>query len=48
MHYFMECSYEEISHILDIPLNTIKAQIRRAKIVLFKKLKQNKIELSVV
>ncbi|MCK5521413.1 MAG: sigma-70 family RNA polymerase sigma factor [Candidatus Marinimicrobia bacterium] len=48
MFYFMECRYEEIAHILDVPLNTIKAQIRRAKIQLLKKLKENKIERNSV
>ena len=48
MYYFMECSYEEIAHILEIPINTIKAQIRRGKIMLHKKLIHNKINLSSV
>lgn len=39
MYYFMNCSYEEISQILDLPLNTLKARIRRAKLALYQHLK---------
>ncbi|HDT12078.1 MAG TPA: sigma-70 family RNA polymerase sigma factor [Candidatus Marinimicrobia bacterium] len=39
LYHFMGCRYEEIAHILDIPLNTLKARIRRGRLILAKKLK---------
>ncbi|MEA1987503.1 MAG: sigma-70 family RNA polymerase sigma factor [Candidatus Marinimicrobia bacterium] len=34
MYYYANCSYDEISKIMNVSTNTIKAQIRRAKIEL--------------
>ncbi len=34
LHYYMGCSYEESAAILAIPINTLKARIRRAKLAL--------------
>lgn len=32
MHSYMNCKQEEIARILNIPLNTVKARIRRARL----------------
>jgi RNA polymerase sigma-70 factor (ECF subfamily) len=40
--YFDELSYQEIAEKLDIPLGTVKAQIFRAKELLYEILKSNK------
>jgi len=42
MKYFKEYSYEEICQEIDLPLGTIKAQIFRAKELLFNILKDNR------
>jgi RNA polymerase sigma-70 factor (ECF subfamily) len=42
MRYFQELSYEEISEKTDIPLGTVKAQLHRARELLFDILKKNK------
>lgn len=42
MRYLEELSYEEISEKLDIPLGTVKAQLFRAKDMLFQALKHSK------
>lgn len=42
MRYLEELSYEEISEKLDIPLGTVKAQLFRAKDMLFQALKNSK------
>lgn len=42
MRYYQELSYEEISEELNIPLGTVKAQLFRAKELLFKMLNKNK------
>jgi len=34
MYFYTNCSYDEISKIMNVSINTIKAQIRRAKIEL--------------
>ncbi len=39
LYHFMACSYEEIARILDLPLNTVKARIRRGRLILAKHLK---------
>jgi len=39
LYHFMGCRYEEISRILGVPLNTLKARIRRGRLILAKKLK---------
>ncbi|BFN37799.1 RNA polymerase sigma factor [Fidelibacter multiformis] len=39
LYHFMSCRYEEIAHILDLPLNTVKARIRRGRLMLVKQLK---------
>jgi len=38
MYYFQELKYEEIAGVLDLPLNTVKAHIRRGKIALAQRL----------
>ncbi len=42
LRYFEELSYEEIAHQLDLPLGTVKAQLFRARELLFQILKSNK------
>ena len=42
LRYFEEYSYEEIAEELNIPLGTVKAQLFRAKDLLYKKLKDSK------
>lgn len=42
LRYFQELSYEEISEKTDIPLGTVKAQLHRARELLFDILKKNK------
>ena len=39
LYHFMSCRYEEIARILDLPLNTVKARIRRGRLMLVKHLK---------
>lgn len=41
LRYFKEFSYEEISEELDVPLGTVKAQLFRARELLFNILKQS-------
>jgi RNA polymerase sigma-70 factor (ECF subfamily) len=38
MYYFQELKYEEIATVLGLPLNTVKAHIRRAKLTLARRL----------
>jgi RNA polymerase sigma-70 factor (ECF subfamily) len=45
LRYFKEFSYEEISAELNLPLGTVKAQLYRAKEMLFKILKSSKHNL---
>jgi len=40
LRYFEELSYEEISNELEIPLGTVKAQLYRAKEMLYELLQQ--------
>lgn len=40
LRYFEELSYDEIAHELDIPLGTVKAQLFRAKEILYNLLQQ--------
>lgn len=42
LRYYQELSYEEIAQELDIPLGTVKAQLFRAKELLFKLMNKNK------
>ena len=42
LRFFEEFSYEEISQEMDIPLGTVKAQLFRAKELLFEILKDRK------
>ena len=42
MRYFEELSYEEISEKLDLPLGTVKAQLFRARDLLYNLLKNRK------
>jgi RNA polymerase sigma factor (sigma-70 family) len=42
MRYYQELSYEEIAQELNIPLGTVKAQLFRAKELLFKMLSKNR------
>jgi RNA polymerase sigma-70 factor (ECF subfamily) len=42
MRYFDEKSYEEISVELDLPLGTVKAQLFRARDLLFNTIKKGK------
>jgi RNA polymerase sigma factor (sigma-70 family) len=43
MYYFMNCNYEEISKILELPLNSLKTRIRRGKLALYELLKKEGI-----
>jgi len=45
LRYFEEKSYEEISAQLDLPLGTIKAQLFRARDLLYNMMKRNKEKL---
>ncbi len=45
LRYFKEYSYEEIAEELDIPLGTVKAQLYRAREVLFSIMKNNRDHL---
>ena len=47
LYHFMGCRYEEISRILGVPLNTIKARIRRGRLILGKKLKHGSYQHAV-
>ncbi len=38
LYYFQELRYEEIASVLNLPLNTVKAHIRRGKIALARRL----------
>jgi RNA polymerase sigma-70 factor (ECF subfamily) len=40
--YFEELSYDEIAEKMDLPLGTVKAQLFRAKDMLFQKMKDTK------
>jgi RNA polymerase sigma-70 factor (ECF subfamily) len=42
LRYFKEYSYEEISQELELPIGTVKAQLFRARELLFNLLKNNK------
>ena len=42
MRYFDELSYEEISEKMDLPLGTVKAQLFRARDLLYNILKDRK------
>jgi RNA polymerase sigma-70 factor (ECF subfamily) len=42
MRYFDEKSYEEISAELDLPLGTVKAQLFRARDLLYNTIKKGK------
>lgn len=44
MHYFKELSYEEISEKLELPLGTIKAQLFRARELLYEILKNTMVK----
>lgn len=46
MRYFQELSYEEISTELDLPIGTVKAQLFRARELLFNTLKNSDIRLN--
>jgi len=43
MHYFYEQSYEEISGVLNLPVNTVKTYVRRAKQSLKEIIDQSKV-----
>lgn len=45
LRYFKEYSYEEIANELDLPLGTVKAQLFRARELLYKLLKKSEIKL---
>lgn len=45
LRYFKEYSYEEIADELDLPLGTVKAQLFRARELLYKLLKKSEIKL---
>jgi len=45
LRYFKEFSYEEIAEELDLPLGTVKAQLFRARELLFNTLKNSDIKL---
>ena len=45
LRYFKEYSYEEIANELDLPLGTVKAQLFRARELLFKLLKKSEIKI---
>ena len=38
LYYFQELKYEEIARVLELPLNTVKAHIRRGKLTLARRL----------
>ena len=38
LYYFQELKYEEIATVLGLPLNTVKAHIRRGKLALARRL----------
>ena len=42
MRYFKEYSYEEISNELEIPIGTVKAQLFRARELLFLIMKKSR------
>jgi RNA polymerase sigma-70 factor (ECF subfamily) len=44
--YFQELSYEEISEELDLPIGTVKAQLFRARELLFNTLKDSDVRIS--
>ena len=44
LRYFKEYSYEEISEELDLPLGTVKAQLFRARELLFNTLKNSEVK----
>jgi RNA polymerase sigma-70 factor (ECF subfamily) len=43
LRYFREFSYEEIAKELDLPLGTVKAQLFRAREMLFKMIESTEI-----
>ena len=45
LRYFKEYSYEEIAEELDLPLRTVKAQLFRARELLYNTLKNSDIKL---
>jgi RNA polymerase sigma-70 factor (ECF subfamily) len=45
LRYFKEYSYEEIANELDLPLGTVKAQLFRARELLYKLLKKSEIKI---
>ncbi len=45
LRYFKEYSYEEIADELDLPLGTVKAQLFRARELLYKLLKKSEIKI---
>ena len=45
MRYFDELSYEEIAKQLNIPLGTVKIQLRRARLLLAEIIKSQKHSL---
>ena len=42
LRYFRELAYDEIAKELDIPIGTVKAQLFRARDILFKLMKDKK------
>jgi RNA polymerase sigma-70 factor (ECF subfamily) len=44
LYYFRELKYEEIATVLNLPLNTVKAHIRRGKLALASRLKGSATE----
>ena len=45
MRYYQELSYEEIAAELDIPLGTVKAQLFRAKELLYKMMSKTRDQI---
>jgi RNA polymerase sigma-70 factor (ECF subfamily) len=45
LRYFKEFSYEEISQELNLPLGTVKAQLFRARELLYNILKNSEVKL---
>lgn len=45
LRYFQELSYDEIAKELDVPLGTIKAQLHRARELMYELIKDNKSHL---